>query len=77
MWGQEPEHTKAEEQTDDQRLVERAESVEATIGGNEVKDRRGAEHRAERDRRDEDQADDGESCTGKETHSLFGELWLG
>jgi hypothetical protein len=71
---EEPEHTKAEEHTDDQRLMQRTECVEAPLGGNDVEDRCGAQHRAERHRRDEDEADDGESCAGKETHALSGRL---
>jgi hypothetical protein len=67
---EEPEHTKAEEHTDHQWLMERTERVEAPLGGSDVEDRRRAQHRAERHRGDENQADDGECCAGKETHTL-------
>ncbi len=54
--------------------MESTEVIEVTIGGGEVEDRRGGEHRAECHRRDEDQTDDGEGSAGKEPHSLFGGL---
>ena len=74
---EEPEHTETTEHADHQGLVKGAEGVEAAIRGDQVKDRRGGEHRTESDDRDEHEADDCEDRARKEAHPLLGDLRSG